>query len=37
VEQTTPLPPDGLTPAHRGNLNFGIDRPSATSARYTVQ
>jgi len=37
IEQTTPLPADGLTPDRRGNVSLTIARPSATRAVYTLQ
>ncbi|HYW41748.1 MAG TPA: beta-galactosidase [Bryobacteraceae bacterium] len=37
IEQTTPLPADGLTPDKRGNASLTIERPSATQAVYTLK
>ena len=37
IEQTTPLPADGLTPDKRGNASLTIERPSATKAVYTLK
>jgi hypothetical protein len=36
VEQSTPLPPDRLTPEKRGNVNFAIDRTSPTATVYRL-
>jgi hypothetical protein len=36
MEQTTPLPPDRLTPERRGSVNFTIDRKSPTLATYRL-
>jgi hypothetical protein len=36
IEQSTPLPPDRLTPEKRGNVNFGIERKAPTSAVYRL-
>ncbi|HLK70236.1 MAG TPA: beta-galactosidase [Bryobacteraceae bacterium] len=37
IEQTTPLPPDGLTSDRRGNTTFSIEHPSPTKAVYTLK
>ena len=37
IEQSTPLPSDGLAPDRRGNVSLTIAHPSATRAVYTVQ
>ena len=37
VEQTTPLPADGLTSDRRGNTTLTIERPSPTRAVYTLK
>jgi hypothetical protein len=37
IEQTTPLPPDKLTPDRRGNVEFHIEHPAANRAAYTLK
>ena len=37
IEQTTPLPADGLTAERRGNIDFQIERPSPGRAVYTLR
>ncbi len=37
IEQTAPLPADGLSPDKRGNVTLDIDRPSPTRAVYTLK
>jgi len=37
MEQTTPLPPDGLTSEKRGNTTLTIDRPTPQRAVYTIR
>jgi hypothetical protein len=36
IEQTTPLPPDGLVPVRQGNGNLSIERVSPNRVVYTV-
>jgi hypothetical protein len=36
-EQTTPLPPDGLTPDRRGNIDFKIAHPTPGRAVYSLE
>jgi hypothetical protein len=37
IEQTTPLPADGVTAGQRGNTRLTIERPSPTHAVYTLK
>ncbi|HTS28354.1 MAG TPA: beta-galactosidase [Bryobacteraceae bacterium] len=37
IEQTTPLPADGLVPLERGNTRLTIEHPSATRSIYTLK
>jgi hypothetical protein len=37
IEQTSPLPADGLTPQKQGSMALSIDRGSANRATYTLQ
>jgi hypothetical protein len=37
IEQTMPLPPDGLTPDRRGNIDFHIEHPAANRATYSLR
>jgi hypothetical protein len=37
IEQTTPLPADGLEPARQNGIGFSIERPSANRAIYTLE
>lgn len=37
IEQTTPLPADGLTPDRRGNLDFKVEHPAANRATFTLR
>jgi hypothetical protein len=37
VEQTTPLPPDGLAPGKQNGIAFSIEHPSANRAVYTLE
>jgi hypothetical protein len=37
IEQTSPLPADGLTPQKQGSIALSIDRGSANRATYTLQ
>jgi len=37
IEQTTPLPPDGLTGERRGNTSLTIERVSETRAVFTLK
>jgi hypothetical protein len=37
IEQTSPLPADGLAPDRRGNLNFKIEHPSPERATYSLR
>jgi hypothetical protein len=37
VEQTSPLPPDGLASEKRGNISLGIERAAPTRALYTIR
>lgn len=36
IDQSTPLPPDRLSPERRGNVNFGIERKSPVSVVYRL-
>ncbi|HEY2017409.1 MAG TPA: beta-galactosidase [Bryobacteraceae bacterium] len=36
IDQTTPLPADGLAPERRGNIGLTIAHPSATRSVYTL-
>jgi hypothetical protein len=36
VEQSAPLPADGLTPRKQGNLSMSISRPTASRASYSL-
>jgi len=36
VEQSAPLPADGLTPGKQGNLSLSISRPTASRASYSL-
>ncbi|SPE28272.1 Glycoside hydrolase, family 35 (fragment) [Candidatus Sulfopaludibacter sp. SbA3] len=37
IEQSSPLPADGLTPLKQGNIALFIEHPSATRAVYTLR
>ena len=37
IDQTTPLPPDRLSPEKRGNVTLTIDRPAPTRTIYTLK
>jgi hypothetical protein len=37
IEQTTPIPSDGLTSDKRANVEFRIEHPSANRASYTLR
>lgn len=36
IEQTAPLPPDGLSPEKRGNVTFGVERRGSNTVVYRL-
>jgi hypothetical protein len=37
IEQTSPLPPDGLTALKQGNITLSVDRPTPARSIYTLK